>query len=314
MNQQQIVQLITQIATQNGINPSLMIADARVESGLNPGAVGDHGTSFGLFQDHVGGAGGSTLASAQRYLNPAQSIQHAAQRFKGAQNAEDIYRAQRPADHAGYVAKLNSALGGGGVQLNAPVSGGAQSPTVQGGPASGGLNRKAMAINAVFADDPTTAGILNNAVSQQGAPAASPTVSGGGGDLHGLVDSAMGEVGTTTKDALKYIKQAGGTGNEPWCGDFVIAMFKSRGLQPPPARSVPHLMDWAKQTGHLTKNPNPGDLVTYDWNHDGTPDHVEFVRGVDATGVNAVGGNTGHGVVAAQHRNTADVFGYVRSN
>lgn len=122
-SQQQIIEAIQSAAQQYHVNPALMVADARVESGLNPGAVGDNGSSFGLYQNHVGGAGGATQASARRFLDWRTSINDAARRFHGAQTAEDIYRAQRPADHAGYVAKLKAAMGGR-AQLNAPVAGG----------------------------------------------------------------------------------------------------------------------------------------------------------------------------------------------
>ena len=103
-----IINIIANAATSAGADPTLMVATALQESGLDPSQVGDHGTSYGLFQDHVGGAGGSTHASARRYLNPEASSQHAAQRFKGMHTAEDAFRTQRPADHAGYVRGINA--------------------------------------------------------------------------------------------------------------------------------------------------------------------------------------------------------------
>jgi hypothetical protein len=122
LNQQQIIALIREVAAKKGADPDLMVAVARVESGLRPDAVGDGGTSFGLFQDHIGGAGGKTKAEASQYTDPLKSIEHAAERFKGAKTAEDAYNVQRPADRAGYIAKVNAALKTGSADLNAPVN------------------------------------------------------------------------------------------------------------------------------------------------------------------------------------------------
>lgn len=137
-------------------------------------------------------------------------------------------------------------------------------------------------------------------------------VSGGTGQQ--LVNTALGEIGKTANDAMKYIKAAGGTGKEAWCGDFVTWVFKQRGLTPPPARSVPALMKWAKTNNKLTTNPKPGDLVTFDWNGDGVADHVEMVRAKINGGVKTIGGNTslpGGGVGVASKNRTSNILGYV---
>lgn len=109
-DRESIIRMIREIAPKYGADPNLMIADAIVESNLRPSAIGDNGTSFGLFQDHIGGAGGKTKAEASQYLDARKSIEHAAQRFAGKRTAEDAYQVQRPADHAGYVAKVQKAL------------------------------------------------------------------------------------------------------------------------------------------------------------------------------------------------------------
>lgn len=111
-DRESIIRMIREIAPKFGADAKLMIADAIVESGLRPDAVGDGGTSFGLFQDHIGGAGGRTKAEASQYLNARKSIEHAAQRFAGKHTAEDAYQVQRPADHAGYVRKVQDAMNG----------------------------------------------------------------------------------------------------------------------------------------------------------------------------------------------------------
>jgi hypothetical protein len=53
------VAVILKHARQFGLDPAAVLAYALEESNLNPGAVGDHGTSFGVFQAHIGGAAGN---------------------------------------------------------------------------------------------------------------------------------------------------------------------------------------------------------------------------------------------------------------
>lgn len=122
-----IASLIRQIGKQQGLTPqqiAVLIAGAKVESGLDPNAVGDGGTSYGLYQMHVGGAGGKTHAEAKRYLDPVAAIRNRA-RFVKQQNITDgagFAALQRPADPKGYAAKVNAALKGLGATLNAPVT------------------------------------------------------------------------------------------------------------------------------------------------------------------------------------------------
>ena len=121
--------LIRQIGKEMGLTPAqiaAMLATAKVESGLNPNAVGDGGTSFGLFQMHVGGAGGPTIQSARRYLDPVTAIRARAKFFRdnNITTGQGAAALQRPADPNGYAAKVNAALKGLGVSLNAPVAGG----------------------------------------------------------------------------------------------------------------------------------------------------------------------------------------------
>lgn len=164
MNRNQVIGLITQIGSREGLSPQqirAMIATATVESGLNPGAVGDNGTSFGLFQHHIGGAGGGSHSSAIRYHDPVTSITERARWFKkmGIKSGRGAAALQRPADPFGYARKVDAALRGVKVGLNAPVEGGSVSggvseptPTVSGGqdnPAVG------MFFERVFKDNPT---------------------------------------------------------------------------------------------------------------------------------------------------------------
>ena len=51
-----VAQLIVNLARQYNLDPQAVLAVARGEGGVNYGAIGDQGTSYGPFQLHVGGA------------------------------------------------------------------------------------------------------------------------------------------------------------------------------------------------------------------------------------------------------------------
>lgn len=132
-----------------------------------------------------------------------------------------------------------------------------------------------------------------------------------------LVETARAEVGNTADEAMKYISAAGGTGYEPWCGDLVEWVFRKNGLKPPPARSVPRLLEWAKGNGSLSQQGRAGDLALFDWDSDGTPDHVELVAGGRGQGrYQTIGGNTsgprGSSTVAIKDRRD-HILGFVNA-
>ncbi len=68
-----------------GVSPRIAVADAIVESGLNPRAVGDQGTSFGLFQLHQGGELGA-LTKAQAFT-PLTNARVALSEFRTVQRS-----------------------------------------------------------------------------------------------------------------------------------------------------------------------------------------------------------------------------------
>lgn len=111
-----ILNLLIQVAHEEGLTPAqqrAFIATARQESGLNPRAVGDGGTSYGLFQHHVGGAGGSTHEQARRYLNPMTSARERAKWFRSMniRGGAGAAALQRPADPTGYARSVDTLLG-----------------------------------------------------------------------------------------------------------------------------------------------------------------------------------------------------------
>lgn len=99
------------------------------------------------------------------------------------------------------------------------------------------------------------------------------------------------------------------------CGDFVQWVFKQRGLKPPPSRSVPQLLSWARDNNRVSQTGRAGDLAMFDWDGDGTPDHVGIVAGGRGNGRYAtIEGNTSGNLGGSQVENkirTGNILGFV---
>lgn len=119
------VQAIKTAAAKYGLDPQAMIAVARVESGLNPGAIGDGGHAFGLFQFNNAGGVITGDPNPQKYLDPSYNAMEAARHIasiKGARNVRGadavkliVNSFERPKDKPGEISKALSFLGQGGV-------------------------------------------------------------------------------------------------------------------------------------------------------------------------------------------------------
>lgn len=110
--------LIAQMARARGLDPAAVLSIASVEGGFN-GSVGDHGTSFGPFQLHIGGALPKGLGNPNQWANSkagiAYALDHIAQVAGGLKGRQAISaissRFERPADVAGEVAKASGRYG-----------------------------------------------------------------------------------------------------------------------------------------------------------------------------------------------------------
>lgn len=114
-------QVVENTANKLGLDPRLAVAQMLQESGGNPYAIGDSGTSFGIFQLHRGGELGN-LSPAQAFnpsVNAGVSLAVDAQVAKAHPDwspGRIAAAAQRPADPAGYARSVDAiyqALGGG---------------------------------------------------------------------------------------------------------------------------------------------------------------------------------------------------------
>jgi hypothetical protein len=114
-----------------------------------------------------------------------------------------------------------------------------------------------------------------------------------------ILQVAQGEVGNTEAtnrndgEILKY-PRAFGRGSEAWCDDFVSWVNTQAGNP---------MNQYNCETTHRTlvqdgrwkgkQNPQPGDLVLFDWDGDRKADHIGIVKSVNADGtITTIEGNT----------------------
>lgn len=113
--QQSVIDVITQVAKQLGVPPVLALSIAFHESGLDPKATGDNGTSFGLFQLHKGGELGSHSRTwaENPYNNARTALSEVARVLKanpGMDWGQIAAKAQRPLDQTAYAQDVNDIL------------------------------------------------------------------------------------------------------------------------------------------------------------------------------------------------------------
>ncbi len=116
-----------------------------------------------------------------------------------------------------------------------------------------------------------------------------------------------------------------------WCADFAtFALGQAYGGMDkipgnfastcPNTAYCPSIVEWANGNGSWTTDPNtlqPGDLVLFDWDGDGTSDHVGIFVSVNSDGtINTVEGNTsgaaGGSCVETKIRSPQTIKGYSR--
>lgn len=106
--------------------------------------------------------------------------------------------------------------------------------------------------------------------------------------------SHLGESGTPTWNAYKNAS------GQAWCCQFVWRVFNECGASKlfyggSKTAYCPTARTWCKN--NLTKvsvsSAKAGDIIFFDWNRNGVPDHIGFVDYVDGSTVHTIEGNTG---------------------
>lgn len=113
-----------------------------------------------------------------------------------------------------------------------------------------------------------------------------------------ILEAARAELGTVetgeNRGAVLKYPSFFGRGAEPYCADFVsYVMRQSGGRMNDPY--CPSIVNQLKRDGNWKgqSNPQPGDLVLFDWDRDGVADHIGLVERVNADGTIAtIEGNT----------------------
>lgn len=108
-------------------------------------------------------------------------------------------------------------------------------------------------------------------------------------DLVGVMESGGNNRGKTV---TQIIRANGGTGPEPWCGDFVAYCYKQAG-----SKSVQRKWAAVRYLGYLTgmrivkRKPRPGDIVVFSFDHTGIYVSSHVRKGVRY--IKTIEGNTG---------------------
>lgn len=144
----------------------------------------------------------------------------------------------------------------------------------------------------------------------------------GGGWFTGLFGN--GQLVTIAKSQLgneggeKFWSWYGFTSREEWCACFVSWCADQAGLIQKGA--VPKFslctagVDWFQEKGKWQSGgnvPTPGTIIFFDWNHDGSSDHVGIVESCDGTTIHTIEGNSGDAVKQNSYTvNSQSILGY----
>lgn len=117
-----------------------------------------------------------------------------------------------------------------------------------------------------------------------------------------VCDIALSYVGYTAgRNNYSVFGERYGAPNGEWCAFFVKSVFDDAGLGGLVVATgwVPDAKDWfiAHPTAYFYRRgqytPKPGDVIYFDYNKNGTPDHTGIVIGCDGRSITTVEGNTG---------------------
>ncbi|MBX3172253.1 MAG: CHAP domain-containing protein [Candidatus Eremiobacteraeota bacterium] len=142
-----------------------------------------------------------------------------------------------------------------------------------------------------------------------------------------LLDDAGKMVGlnenSNTREIMKVTGESGiNPATTPWCAAFAINMMKDHGVLDTKGLSNPNycptIKSWARDKGIWGESgkytPKPGDAVLFDWEGDGTSDHIGIVEAVKNGKVYTIEGNSSDSVKRKTYAlGDSDIDGYVVS-
>lgn len=130
-----------------------------------------------------------------------------------------------------------------------------------------------------------------------------------------IIDTAAAHIG---ESGLEFQNRMG-IQNQPWCAAFASCVFIDCGFKEliPITVSVPTMQDWAIENGKWHPagsgyQPQSADLIIYDFNGNGTGDHVGIVHSSNGfNDTNAVEGNTGSPRQVMMRHRIEYILGYI---
>jgi peptidoglycan hydrolase-like protein with peptidoglycan-binding domain len=142
----------------------------------------------------------------------------------------------------------------------------------------------------------TWSALESNKAPVSGTTGTGPVSSGNGTTRQQILQIAESQIGTTEgyNNDNPY-SSYWGRNHESWCADFVSWVYSHAGVNMNNAW-CPGIEAHLKSDGNWKgkSNPQPGDIVLFDWDGDGVPDHVGIVKGVNSNGtIETIEGNTG---------------------
>ena len=155
-----------------------------------------------------------------------------------------------------------------------------------------------------------------------GAPIATGPVAPG---VNGMLDKARSMLGLhESRDtaAINSITKKSGinSATTPWCAAFAMNLLKDHGVLNLDGLTnrnyCPTIESWATKKGIYGKpgqyQPKPGDAVLFDWQRDGTSDHIGIVEKVENGKVYVIEGNSSNSVKRNVYPlNSGKIDGYV---
>ena len=143
--------------------------------------------------------------------------------------------------------------------------------------------------------------------------------------VSGLLSDAGAMVGMTESgnaaEINKITKKSGiNCQTTPWCAAWAMNMLKDHGVLDTSSCSnvnyCPTIVNWAKKeniwAGRGSYTPQAGDAILFDWQGDGTSDHIGIVEKVANGKVYTIEGNSSNYVARRSYSlNSANVMGYI---
>lgn len=147
-------------------------------------------------------------------------------------------------------------------------------------------------------------------------PASTATYATGDGTVDDILKMARNELGVR-ENGTNHVDRPYNI-DDAWCASFATWVWKKAGYKVNWTNKnlVSAIWSDAKKLGlqRSTSNAQPGDMVIFDWNNDGNPDHVGIVESVNGNTITTIEGNSSD-QVKRNHYNmgNSDLVGVVQT-